>query len=311
MTLTVCVAGVTGWTGRAVAEALLAADDLELRSGVSRSAAGQDLGLAWGGEPNGVPVFERVSEALAGVMVLVDYTSDAAVRANTLAAIERGVPVVIGSSGLSAEDFADISAAADDARVGVIAAGNFSLTAAMAQAAALLVARHLPNREIVEYCSDGKPDSPSGTARELAERLATVNATQVTVPVHETRGSLEARGTTVAGTQVHSVRLPSFVSSTEVVFGLPDERLTIRHDAGPSPAPYVAGTLAGDPRRRRAHRPHPRPRHPAAGQRLTRRPPAVPENSAEAPFVRRNRRKRGTYRASAENLGTSDRPAAA
>jgi 4-hydroxy-tetrahydrodipicolinate reductase len=243
MTLSVCVAGVTGWTGRAVAEAILATDDLELRSGVSRSAAGQDLGLAWGGEPNGVRVFERVSEALAGVMVLVDYTSDQAVRANTLAAIELGVPVVVGSSGLSADDFADISAAADDARVGVIAAGNFSLTAAMAQAAALLVARHLPNREVVEYCSDGKPDSPSGTARELAERLATVNATQLSVPIPETRGSIEARGTTVAGTQVHSVRLPGFVSSTEVVFGLPDERLTIRHDAGSTPAPYVAGTL--------------------------------------------------------------------
>jgi 4-hydroxy-tetrahydrodipicolinate reductase len=47
----------------------------------------------------------------------------------------------------------------------------------------------------------------------------------------------------VAGTQVHSVRLPSFVVSTEVVFGLPDERLTIRHDAGATPEPYVAGTL--------------------------------------------------------------------
>ena len=54
---------------------------------------------------------------------------------------------------------------------------------------------------------------------------------------------MEARGATVGGTQVHSVRLPSFVVSTEVVFGLPDERLTIRHDAGGTPEPYVAGTL--------------------------------------------------------------------
>ena len=53
----------------------------------------------------------------------------------------------------------------------------------------------------------------------------------------------EARGATVGGAQVHSLRLPSFSVSTEVVFGLPDERLTIRHDAGGSPAPYVAGTL--------------------------------------------------------------------
>jgi 4-hydroxy-tetrahydrodipicolinate reductase len=113
----------------------------------------------------------------------------------------------------------------------------------MAQAAALLVARHLPNREIIDYAAAGKRDAPSGTARELAERLATVDATAMQVPTDQTGGQTEARGATVAGTQVHSVRLPSFVVSTEVVFALPDERLSIRHDAGSTPTPYVAGTL--------------------------------------------------------------------
>ncbi|MGZ4614432.1 MAG: dihydrodipicolinate reductase C-terminal domain-containing protein [Actinomycetes bacterium] len=113
----------------------------------------------------------------------------------------------------------------------------------MAQAAALLAARFLPNREIIDYASAGKTDAPSGTARELAERLATVNTTTLDVPVEETGGRVEARGATVAGTQVHSLRLPSFVVSTEVVFALPDERLVIRHDAGSTPTPYVAGTL--------------------------------------------------------------------
>ena len=243
MTLTVCVAGATGWAGRAVAEAILDADDLDLRCAVSRSTAGQDLGEAWGEDRRGVPVFERVDLALDGVEVLVDYTSHDAVRGNVLAAIHRGVSVVIGSSGLGADDFTDIDAAARSAGVGVIAAGNFSLTAAMAQAAALLVARYLPNREILDYASASKGDAPSGTARELAERLATVNATTTGVPIHQTEGHVEARGATVAGTQVHSLRLPSFVVYTEGVFALPDERLVIRHDAGPTPTPYVAGTL--------------------------------------------------------------------
>ena len=243
MTLAVCVAGATGWTGRPVAEAILAADDLDLRSAVSRSSAGQDLGRAWGGERIGVQVYERVADALDHVGVLVDFTSHEAVRGNALAAIERGVSVVIGSSGLGADDFADIDVAARRSGVGVVAAGNFSLTAAMAQAAALLVARFLPNREIIDYASAGKRDAPSGTARELAERLATVNTTTLDVPVEETGGRVEARGATVAGTQVHSLRLPSFVVSTEVVFALPDERLVIRHDAGSTPTPYVAGTL--------------------------------------------------------------------
>ncbi len=243
MTLAVCVAGATGWTGRAVAEAVLRADDLTLRSAVSRSAAGADLGTAWGGAAIGVPVHARVGEALDGVDVLVDYTSHDVVLGHARTAIERGVAVVIGTSGLAAADFAEIAGAAERAAVGVVAAGNFSLTAALAQAAAMLVAAYLPHREIIDYASAGKPDAPSGTARELAERLGAVPPAPLAVPVAQTAGYPQARGVEIAGTQVHSLRLPSFTVSTEVVFALPDERLVIRHDAGSSAAPYVAGTL--------------------------------------------------------------------
>lgn len=231
-TLSICIAGATGWTGSALVEGVAAAEDLELRSAVSRSAAG--------GEIAGAPVYASVAEALDGVDVVIDYTSHGIVKENALAAVERGVAVVIGTSGLAAADFADIDAAARAREVGVIAAGNFSLTAAMLQAAALLAARFLPAWEVIDYASAGKPDAPSGTARELAERLG---ASEHQVPVAETAGAPEARGANVGGTQVHSLRLPSFTVSTEVVFAQPDERLSIRHDAGASAAPYVAGTL--------------------------------------------------------------------
>jgi len=249
VTISVCVAGATGWTGRAVAEAILAAGDLTLTSAVSRSAAGHDLGAAWGRAAVAVPVHGRVADALDGVDVLVDYTSPDAVLDHVLTAIGRGVAVVVGTSGLGAEEYARIAAAADTAGVGVVAAGNFSLTAALAQAAAVLVAPYLPHREIVDYASDRKRDAPSGTARELAERLAdagpgvTAGAAAATGPVAQAAGHPEARGAAVAGTRVHSLRLPSFSVSTEVVFALSDERLVIRHDAGASAAPYVAGTL--------------------------------------------------------------------
>ena len=231
----ICVAGATGWTGRAIVDGVLAADDLELRSAVSRSAAGGEIG--------GAPVHARVAEALDGVDVVIDFTSHEVAKDHALAAIGRGVAVVIGTSGLTADDFAEIDAAARERGVGAVSAGNFSLTAAMAQAAALLAARHLPQWEIIDYAKAGKPDVPSGTARELAERLGAVRAPELGYPLDEIAGPREARGATIAGTQVHSVRLPSFVVSTEVVFGLPDERLSIRHDAGGTPAPYVAGTL--------------------------------------------------------------------
>jgi 4-hydroxy-tetrahydrodipicolinate reductase len=241
--LSVCLAGATGWTGRALVPALLEAPDLELGSAVSRSATGRDLGAALGGEPLGVPVHATVAEALEGIDVLVDYTSATAVKANTLAAIDAGVAVVVGSSGLTADDFREIDSAARERSVGVVASGNFSLTAAMCQAAALLAARHLPQWEVIDYASATKLDVPSGTAQELAERLGEVRSPAIGRPLDEIHGPREARGAGVGGAQVHSVRLPSFVVSTEVVFGLPDERLTIRHDAGGTPEPYVAGTL--------------------------------------------------------------------
>jgi 4-hydroxy-tetrahydrodipicolinate reductase len=231
----VCIAGATGWTGRALVPAVVGAPDLELVSAVSRSAAGTTL--------DGVPVHGTVAEALDGVDVMIDYTSPTAVKDNTLAAVRAGVAVVIGSSGLNGQDFEEIDAAARERGVGVVASGNFSLTAAMCQAGALLAARHLPRWEVIDYASATKPDVPSGTARELAERLGEVRRPEIGVPVAELRGPQEARGADVAGTQLHSIRLPSFVVSTEVVFGLPDERLTIRHDAGGTPEPYVAGTL--------------------------------------------------------------------
>jgi 4-hydroxy-tetrahydrodipicolinate reductase len=239
----VCIAGATGWTGRALVPAVLGARDLELVSAVGRSAAGRDLGEALGGAALGVPVHGAVHDALEGVDVLVDYTSAVAVKPNTLAAIDAGVAVVVGSSGLTAADFEEIDVAARARGVGVVASGNFSITAAMCQAAALLAARHLAHWEIIDYASATKPDVPSGTSRELAERLEEVRRPELGYPIQELEGPREARGATVGGTQIHSVRLPGFVVSTEIVFGLADERLAIRHDAGSTPEPYIEGTL--------------------------------------------------------------------
>ena len=226
----VCVAGVTGWTGGAVAEAIGGAADLELVAGVSRSDPAR---------------FSSVEEALDAVAadVLVDYTHAAVVKGNVLAAIERGVAVVVGSSGLSAADYAEVDARARERRVGVVAAGNFSLTAALLLRFATEAARHLAAWEVIDYAGSTKPDAPSGTSRELAERIGDVRAPVLDVAVDATHGARDARGATVAGTQVHSLRLPSFTVSTEVVFAADGERLSLRQDAGESPVPYVAGTL--------------------------------------------------------------------
>ena len=245
MSIKVCVAGVTGWSGRAVAEAVIESSDFELVSAVARSTVGQDVGLAIGRDgPVGVSITADPADALApGPDVWIDYTHPAAVKAHALAALKAGTRVVVGTSGLDEDDYRDITAAALAARSGVIAAGNFSLTAALLKHLCGIAARHVPHREIIDFSHANKPDAPSGTALELAEYLATVSPNEMGLPVGETLGEPATRGASIGGTQVHSVRLPSYLVAVEALFALPDERLTIRHDAGNSPQPYVAGTL--------------------------------------------------------------------
>lgn len=244
MRIKVCVAGVTGWTGQAVARSIIDSSDLELASGIARQPAGQDLGEVLGLSTMGKTVSKTVSEALSEPCdVFVDYTSAASVKNNVMAALGKGVNVVIGSSGLNAADFRDIEQEAKRQNVGVISCGNFSITAALAKHFSLLAAKYLPQWEIIDYASSGKLDVPSGTTQELAEELAQVKTNKLGRPLVELHGPVEARGAQIASTPVHSVRLPSYTISFETIFGLPNERLTIRHDSGTGAEPYVDGTL--------------------------------------------------------------------
>ena len=242
--INICFAGITGWAAQPIVGSIGQADDLALTSGVSRSAAGQSLlevtGKNWTGS-----AFATVAEAVASAPtdVLVDFTSATAVKANVWTAVEAGVHVVVGSSGLTADDYVALDRLARDRAVGVIAAGNFSVMAAVLRRAAAMAAHHLAHWEIIDYASDAKPDVPSGTARDLAETLGNIHQPESTAGDADLHGPVEARGAAVAGTKIHSIRLPSFVVSTEIVFGGPGERLAIRHDAGPTADPYVTGTL--------------------------------------------------------------------
>jgi len=244
----VVVAGVTGWTGSALAAAILKADDLALAGAVSRRAAGRDAGDALGLGKAGVTVSASLEESLAAPSdVVVDYTRPDAVKRHVLLSLEKGRHVVIGTSGLGAPDYREIDAAARAAGRGVFAAGNFSITATLLKRFALEAARYVPDVEVIDYASASKPDTPSGTARELAEALGAMKRATTAKKVTELVGLRESRGAAVGegGTpvQVHSLRLPSYVLGCEAVFGARDERLVIRHDAGSSAAPYVAGTL--------------------------------------------------------------------
>lgn len=244
MTIKACLAGATGWAGSELARAIADQDDIVLASAVSRSHAGRSLAEALADPRLDAPVFATVEEALAEPCdVLVEYTKPDAAKGHVFAALERGVHVVVGTSGLTEDDYREIAEVAREKRRGVLAVGNFALTVVLMQRFAEMAAKVIPQWEIIDYAHDDKVDAPSGTARELAHRLSKVRAPEPTVPPDETVGERDARGATVSGSQVHSVRLPGYTISAEVIFGMPDQRLSIRHDSGPSARPYVDGAL--------------------------------------------------------------------
>jgi 4-hydroxy-tetrahydrodipicolinate reductase len=248
MPVRVCVAGATGWAGSAVVRAVLArhagVEKFALVGALARQHAGEDAGEAIGLPSAGVRIAASLAEALGNPTdVLIDYTKPDSVKGRTLAALERGVRVVVGTSGLTAADYAEIEGAATVRGLGVIAAGNFSITAALAKRFSLIAARYLPSWEIIDYAHADKIDAPSGTTRELAEALGEIRRSKLGHPIAEIIGPQEARGADIAGSQVHSIRLPGYVIAFETLFGLPNERLTIRHEAGAGAEPYVAGTL--------------------------------------------------------------------
>ena len=236
MGLNVCLAGATGHVGQELAKAILAAVDLRLVSAVGRRGAGQKLG--------DVTVDGDLGTALARgkAEVVIDYTHPDAVKGHVREAVASGCHVVIGTSGLSDADYSEIDAWATAKGVGVFAAGNFSVTAALLQHFATLVAKQMPHWEILDYAGDTKPDAPSGTARELAYQLAQVAKPSWAVPVAQTKGLKEARGAELNGSQMHSIRVPGYYSAVQAVFGAAGERMELRHEST-SYSPYVTGTL--------------------------------------------------------------------
>jgi 4-hydroxy-tetrahydrodipicolinate reductase len=244
MTIRVCLAGATGWAGSALSQGIFAAPDIELVAGVSRSQAGKVLGEVLGIDGLTAPIFGTAVEAMKSQPdVFVEYTKPDVAKANILAALKGGAHVVVGTSGLSADDYEEIGKVASEVKRGVLAVGNFALTAVLLQKFAEMAAKYIPHWEIIDYAHSGKVDAPSGTARELAERLSKIGESQLDVPLETMQGPKESRGVRLNGSQVHSVRLPGYVISVDAIFGMPDQKLIIRHESGTSAEPYVDGAL--------------------------------------------------------------------
>ena len=242
--LRICIAGGTGWAGSALSRGIFKTEDMELVAAISRSHSGKNLGEAIGLTELTAPVFGNAEDALkTRPDVFVEYTKPDAAKSHILSALTHGAHVVVGTSGLSNEDYEVIDGLAKEVGRGVLAVGNFALTVVLLQKFAEMAAKYIPHWEIIDYAHANKKDVPSGTARELANRLSRIREAELDVPLEKIEGPVETRGARLQGNQVHSIRLPGYVISIDAIFGMPDQKLILRHESGTSAEPYVNGAL--------------------------------------------------------------------
>jgi len=244
MSIKVCLAGGTGWAGSALSRGIFEAADIELAAVISRTHAGQVLGEVLEVEGLTTPIFGSVDEALTTKPdVFVEYTKPEVAKSHVLSALNGGAHIVVGTSGLSDNDYQEIDEAAQKVQRGVLAVGNFALTVVLLSKFAEIAARYIPHWEIIDYAHSAKIDAPSGTALEIAHRLSMVQESQLDVPLDKMHGPRESRGVRLEGSQVHSVRLPGYAISVDVIFGMHEQKLVLRHESGSSAEPYVDGAL--------------------------------------------------------------------
>ena len=241
----VFIAGGTGWAGSQLSKGVFRHPNMQLTGVLSRTHAGKNLAEILDLGEAHIPIFDNIETALNEIEfdVLVEYTKPEAAKINIAAAIKKGKSVVIGTSGLTADDYLKIKKATEENNTSVLAVGNFAITVVLLQKFAEIAANYIPNFEILDYAHEDKIDSPSGTARELAHRLSEKRRPNVHVSEDKLVGEKASRGADLDGVQVHSIRLPGHVISIEAIFGLKDEKLTIRHDSGAGAEPYVKGAL--------------------------------------------------------------------
>ncbi len=182
-------------------------------------------------------------ELIEGADLVLDLTVPAVSPEIVAAAVDRGIPVLVGTSGWTSERILALThRMAELPELGVIIVPNFSLGSVLATLASTMLAPYFDSIEIVEAHHEGKVDSPSGTAIRTAELIGTARVDQgpVAAPHHDQR----ARGQQVASVPIHSLRLSGLLAQQDVIFGGVGEIVRISHETF-SDESYAAGLLLG------------------------------------------------------------------
>ena len=173
--------------------------------------------------------------------VMVDFTLASATMPAVRIAIQNKVHLVIGTTGFTADNLAEIDQLAKTTGIGVIVASNFALGAVLMMHFAKMAAKYMDYAEIIELHHDQKLDAPSGTALSTAKAMAAYRGKPFSRAVDEGK-NYASRGEKVNGVTIHSVRLPGLMAHQEVIFGGLGQTLSIRHDTINREC-YVPGVL--------------------------------------------------------------------
>ncbi|MGA7206467.1 MAG: 4-hydroxy-tetrahydrodipicolinate reductase [Specibacter sp.] len=226
--LKVAVLGANGRIGSAAVAAIGEAPDMELVAALGRKDS-----------------LETLLES--GADVVVDLTVPDSTVANVSFAVEHGIHAVVGTTGWNAERLAALAELlAGHPKTGVLIAPNFALGSVLATRFAAQAAKYFESVEIIELHHPRKVDAPSGTALRTAQLVAAARK-EAGVPAAPDATETEldgARGASVDGIPVHSVRLAGLVAHQEVLLGSEGEQLTIRHDSF-NHGSFMPGVLLG------------------------------------------------------------------
>ena len=239
--LNVAIQGATGRVGREIVAAVSNHPDMRVAGAVSLDADGSPLALPNG---SGVPHALDFPSLLHQVKpdVIVDFSQAEGALATARVAIENGVHVVIGTSGLTGDQVSELDGLCREHNVGGVVAPNFALGAVLMIHMSKIASKYFDYAEVIERHHETKIDAPSGTAIATAEDMVKARGKPFEFSVTQKENLPGSRGAVVDGVAVHSLRPQGSVAHQEVIFGGLGQTLTIRHDTSGRTC-YMPGVL--------------------------------------------------------------------
>ena len=216
--INVAVCGANGKMGQEVVKAVTNAEDMSLVAKID-ILDGQ---------------FASIKEAKDSVNidVLIDFTQPKSIYENALYCLNNQIPIVIGTTGLSDEQISELKSLSESEKTGCLIAPNFSTGAVLMMKFAQMASKYFKNAEIIELHHNQKKDAPSGTSVKTALMMAQENPDFTSGNCPEVETIKGARGgVSYNNIHIHSVRMPGYIASQEVLFGASGQILTIRHDS--------------------------------------------------------------------------------